>query len=157
MNSIQTIQLGEQSLAAIGNIALLDRRKTGLLCSRKCPADKIIESYDQFKIWTADPEMTVISGFHSPLEKECLHLLLKGSANIIMCPPREIMHMRLSNDWKPAINEGRMLILSPFTQRRADTKIINSRNQFVASISNELIIPYSAPEGVLSNIAHPRA
>jgi hypothetical protein len=103
MNPIQSIQINSQSVAAIGNADLLNRTKTGLLCSRKCPADKIIEACDQFKLWAADPETTVISGFHSPVEKECLRLLLKGQAGIILCPARQIETMRLSKDWRPVL------------------------------------------------------
>ena len=72
MNPIQSIQANGQSFAAIGNADLLKRHKEGLLCSRKCPADKILEAYDRFKTWASDPKITVVSGFHSSVEKECL-------------------------------------------------------------------------------------
>ena len=149
MNKIQSIQLNGQSVAAIGNADLLNRPKTGLLCSRKCPADKILEAYDQFKAWAADPETTVISGFHSPVEKECLRLLLKGKASIILCPARQIETMQLSNPWKSALDEGRMLILSPFTEKRADARTIDRRNHFVADLADDLYIPYATPGGNL--------
>jgi len=149
MNQIQSIQLNGQAVAVIGNVELLKRTKTGLLCSRKCPANKILEAYDQFKAWAENPEITVISGFHSPVEKECLHLLLKGKSNIILCPAREIEHMRLSKDWKLALESGRMLILSPFAEKRADARTINRRNQLVANLADDLYIPYATPNGNL--------
>ena len=149
MNQIKSIQINQQSAATIGNADLLNRSKTGLLCSRKCPADKILEAYDQFKIWAADPEKTVISGFHSPVEKECLRLLLKGGAHIILCPARDIETMRISKEWKPALDTGRMLILSPFTEKRADVHSIDRRNQLVAALADTLIIPYSTSSGNL--------
>ncbi len=149
MNLVQSIQINGLSVAAIGNAALLKRTKTGLLCSRKCPADKILEAYDRFKEWAADPSMTVISGFHSPVEKECLRLLLNGKANIIPCPAREIDHMRISKEWKPALDTGRMLILSPFTEKRSDARSIDRRNQLIAELSDELYLPYATPDGNL--------
>lgn len=149
MNQIQSIQFNGQSVVAIGNAELLNRPKTGLLCSRKCPADKILEACDLFKKWAADPETTIVSGFHSPVEKECLRLLLKGKANIILCPAREIETMRLSKDWKIAINEGRILILSPFTEKRPDARTIDRRNHLVASLADSLYIPYATPDGNL--------
>jgi len=69
----------------IGDKSLLDRRKQGLLCSRRCPAATILEAHDRFKLWAKDDSIAVISGFHSPVEKECLHLLLSGKAGIILC------------------------------------------------------------------------
>ena len=149
MNPIQSIQHNDQSVAAIGNADLLNRSKTGLLCSRKCPADKILEAYDQFKTWAADPEITVVSGFHSPVEKECLRQLLNGAASIILCPAREIEHLKVSKDWKSALAEDRMLILSLFKGKRADTRTIDRRNRLVADLADELYIPYAALGGRL--------
>jgi len=150
MNQIQSIQLNGQSVASIGNAELLKRPKTGLLCSRKCPADKILEAYETFKIWAADPERTVISGFHSPVEKECLRLLLKGQANIILCPAREIEHMRIPADWTSALGGDRMLILSPFAEKRADARTTAHRNQLIAGLADNLYIPHATPGGLLA-------
>jgi len=171
MNQLQSIQINGQAVHAIGNTDLLKRPKTGLLCSRKCPADKILEAYDQFKAWAADPESVIISSFHSPVERECLRLLLKGKAGIILCPAREIETMRLPRDchslrslprkngasltsfgWKPALDEGRMLILSPFTEKRPSAQAIDRRNQFVAALADNLYIPYATPGGNLVNL-----
>jgi predicted Rossmann fold nucleotide-binding protein DprA/Smf involved in DNA uptake len=146
------MRVADYNLETLGNTSLLKRTKTGLLCSRKCPADKILEAYDRFKEWAGTPEITVISGFHSPVEKECLRLLLKGQANIILCPAREIETMRISKDWKIAIEQGRMLILSPFTEKRADVRTIARRNQLVADLSDELYIPFVVSGGALAKI-----
>jgi predicted Rossmann fold nucleotide-binding protein DprA/Smf involved in DNA uptake len=139
----------EQQVSIIGNVHLVNKRKQGLLCSRKCPADKILEAFDLFKLWAANPETTIVSGFHSPVEKECLRLLLKGKANIILSPARQIETMQLSKDWKTAPDEGRMLILSPFIEKRADARTIDRRNHFVADLSDTLYIPYATPGGNL--------
>lgn len=148
----ESIQWKERSIFALGNTALLDRNKIGLFCSRKCPAVKILEAYDQFKVWAADPEATIISGFHSPVEKECFKLLLAGKANIILCPARELEHLRISKEWRPALEEGRMLIISPFKEKRADLKTTAQRNELVVQLANELYVPYVSPESDLNNI-----
>jgi len=152
MNSPLSIHLNDEPVAVIGNVVLLDCHLTGLLCSRKCPADKILEAHDRFKEWAAKPEITVISGFHSPVEKECLRLLLKGKSNIILCPAREIANLRIPAEWKPALESNRMLILSPFTEKRADFRTINRRNQLVADLADELTIPYASPGGKIENL-----
>ena len=70
----------------------------------------------------------VISGFHSSVEKEVLTTLLQGTAPIIVCSARSIENMRISAKWRPAINDGRMLIISPFpkNQRRATKETVSS-------------------------------
>lgn len=136
-----------------GQKSLLDRRKQGLLCSRRCPAATILEAHDRFKLWAKDPSLAVISGFHSPVEKECLHLLLKGQAGIIFCPAREIEHLRIRSEWKPALEQGRLLILSPFTNRQPDAATCDRRNRLVAELADELYIPYAGSQGLLADLA----
>jgi len=152
MNRTQPIPLNDQAFLAIGNADLLENKKIGLLCSRKCSADRILEAYDQFKEWAANPETTIISSFHSPVEKECLRLLLKGQAAIIFCPARGIERMRIPSDWEPALDADRMLILSPFTEKRSDSQTIDRRNQLVVDLADDLYIPYASPGGNLAHI-----
>jgi hypothetical protein len=47
----------------------------------------------------------IIGGFHSPMEKECLDLLLRGQQPIVICPARSIQGMRICGfpqpgDWR---------------------------------------------------------
>ena len=148
----ESIQCNDESVVALGNTALLNRHKIAHFCSRKCPAGKILESYNQFKKWAASPEITIISGFHSPIEKECFKLLLTGKANIILCPARELAHLRILQEWKPALDEGRMLIISPFKERRADIKATMQRNELVVHLADELYVPYVSPESGLNKV-----
>lgn len=149
-NSTESFAYQGYSLRIIGNVKLLNRNnKTGLLCSRQCPAATILEACEKFKLWAADSTATIISGFHSPVEQECLRLLLKGKAGIIYCPPRGIETFRVPKEWRSAIAAGRMLIVSPFTQKRPSRKTINLRNRFVAELADELYIPFALPGGNL--------
>lgn len=139
MNQLHSIQYNGQTFSAIGNVELLQRHKLGLLCSRKCPADKILEAYEQFKSWAKNPQITVLSGFHSPLEKECLHLFLKGKANSIICPARSIERMRIPTDWLLALKNNRILILSSFSCKRADRQTSLERNNLIQKIADKQI------------------
>ena len=58
-------------LSALGNLDLLAQPKTALFCSARCPGDAILRAYDQAAKWR-DAGRCIISGFHSPVEKECL-------------------------------------------------------------------------------------
>jgi len=56
----------------MGNKEILKSHKIAFLCSRKCPADVILKSYD-WAIEQREKGVCVISGFHSKIEKDVLH------------------------------------------------------------------------------------
>ena len=76
-------------LSAFGNLNLLALPKTALFCSARCPGHAILSAYDQAARWR-DAGRCIISGFHSPVEKECLRILLRGSQPIIICAARSL-------------------------------------------------------------------
>ncbi len=59
------------TITAIGNLDILRHNSTAFFCSTKCPGDLIVKTYDLAQI-LRDAGMTVISGFHSPMEREGL-------------------------------------------------------------------------------------
>jgi len=65
-----------------GNTDILKLHKTDFLCFRKCPADIVLKSYD-LAIEQRGKGVCVISGFHSKIENDVLHYLLKGKQPII--------------------------------------------------------------------------
>lgn len=99
---------------AIGNLAILEKRLLGFFCSTRCPGSIVLQTYDLART-LRDAGVLVISGFHSPMEKECLSLLLRGTQPVIICPARSLERMRISAEWKAPLTEGRLLLLSPFT------------------------------------------
>ena len=86
-------------LTAVGNLDLLDLPKTALFCSAHSPGHIILAAHDQAARWR-DAGRCVISGFHSPVEKECLRILLRGRQPIIFCIARGLDGMRLPAEWK---------------------------------------------------------
>ena len=87
-----------------------------------------------------------IGGYHSPVEKECLRVLLRGSQPIILCPARSIENMRLSPAWKGALAEGRLLLLSIFDSkhRRSTAALAGQRNAFVAALADKICIAHAS-------------
>jgi len=98
---------------ALGDLTILQRRLLGFFCSTQCPGEMILRTYDLARV-LRDAGVTVISGFHSPMEKECLTLLLRGTQPVIVCPARSLERMRLPTAWKVPLTGGRLLIVSPF-------------------------------------------
>jgi predicted Rossmann fold nucleotide-binding protein DprA/Smf involved in DNA uptake len=102
-----------------------------------------------------DEGITLISGFHSPVEKECLKTLLEGTQPIIICPARALGKMRIPVAWRSALEAGRLLIVSRFEQspRRADTGTARRRNELVAALSDEVLIIHAEPGGRIDRIS----
>ena len=68
MNSYELNLPGLQRTAqACGDATILQRRKLALFCSIRCPGDLIIRAQDYAKNLGCQG-LTIISGFHSPIE-----------------------------------------------------------------------------------------
>jgi len=132
-------------LAALGNLDLLNLPKTALFCSARCPGSAILAPYDQAARWR-DAGRCIISGFHSPVEKECLRILLRGTQPIIICPARSLPKV-VRPDLKQPLAAGRLLILSGFTEKdqRVITDLAVRRNRFVAALADDHYFAHIAP------------
>jgi len=132
-------------LTALGDLNLLALRKTALFCSARCPGSAILATYDQAARWR-DEHRCIISGFHSPVEKECLRILLRGSSPVIICPARSLPK-RTPLEWRNPLADGRLLILSAFQDatRRATTDLAVRRNRIVAALADDHYFAQIAP------------
>lgn len=147
-------QASPSRLWTIGNTEILGQRKVALFCSVRCPGDKILAAYDAARK-LRDDGATVVSGFHSPVEKECLRILLRGKQPIIVCLARSIEKIRLPTDWRGPSEAGRLLILSQFEKRpkRPTVESAHQRNQLVAALANEALIIHAEPGGTIERIS----
>lgn len=95
-------------------------------------------------------------------------MLLKGTPQIVACPARSAVGMRVPAAWKPAIEVGRLTIRSAIdegfevnrdlrepkpTARRPTATLAEHRNRFVASISDGVLILHASPGGKLDRLA----
>lgn len=142
-----------EQLTLVGNEDLLANYKTALFCSARAPGDALLRTFDTVRRFR-DDGVTVISGFHSPIEKECLRILLRGRQPIIICPARAIETMRIPSECRPAFEAGRLLFLSPFIgqPRRVTRESALRRNELVAALADEACIAYAAPGGYTERV-----
>ena len=136
-----------QRVWAIGDLQILEQLLLGFFCSTRCPGEVILRTYD-LAIALREAGVPMIGGFHTPMEKECLALLLRGTQPIVLCPARSIAQMRLPADWQESITQSRLLILSPFEakHRRPTVELTAQRNRFVAALSAHTLIAHAAPK-----------
>lgn len=137
-----------QAVAALGNLDLLGQKTLALFCSIKCPGKLILETYD-LAGRLRHAGVTVISGFHSPMERECLVTLLRGTQPVIICPARSLEGIRIPVDWRKPLEQGRLLVLSPFVgnQRRSTAEMAVYRNMLVAALAGRVFVAYAEPGG----------
>jgi len=141
-------------LTGLGNLDLLALPKTALFCSARCPGHAILAAYDQAARWR-DAGRCVISGFHSPVEQECLRILLRGTPPLIVCPARALP-TRIPAAWRTPLAEGRLLILSGFTAaaKRVTTELAARRNTLVAALADEVCFAHITPGGQSERLTH---
>lgn len=130
----------------IGRSDLLNDPLVGLFCSATCPGEVILKTYDVIRA-IRDAGVAMIGGFHSPMEKECLQLLLRGEQPVVICPAREIQNMRLPTAWRHAIEAKRALVISPFDSRHRQptTELSEQRNRLVGRLAARCFVPHAEP------------
>ncbi|MFZ5834984.1 MAG: DNA-binding protein [Pseudomonadota bacterium] len=124
---------------------------SAFLCSKEAPGATILKAFDQAAAWR-DAGRCVISGFHSPLEQQCLEILLRGKQPIVMALARGLGTLRLPVAQRKALDEGRLTIVSPFpvTEKRVSADLARQRNRFAAALAGEVVFGFVAPGGSLA-------
>ena len=151
------LYLAERSptvLTTRGNVALLQRRPlVALFCSVQCSEAVILQTYDLARA-LCEAGAIIISGFHSPMEKECLTTFLRETVPVIVCPARSIERLRLPTDWKKALAEQRLLLLSSFDEKQMHTTAPRAvtRNALIAALADVVLIAYATPKGRIERL-----
>ena len=142
------------SLHFMGGSELLQRNLLGLLVSIRCPGEAIIGALDTARV-LRDAGVAVVGGFHSPMEKECLALLLRGTAPVVICPARSLDGMRVPRAWRDGIDVGRVLLVSQFDakHRRATAELAEARNRLVADLAARVLVIHAEPGGKTDRLA----
>lgn len=135
----------------IGNDAILKNYKHAFFCSQKCPPDLILSIYDEAKHWR-EKSFCIISGFHTPIEKDVLYCLLKGEQPIIICPARSLEKIKIDSELKKEVEKGRILYISNLSNKRISKGYSLERNLFVAEMADEIIVGYAMPGGTTEKI-----
>jgi predicted Rossmann fold nucleotide-binding protein DprA/Smf involved in DNA uptake len=138
----------------LGNKEILNNYKIGFLCSRKVPSNIILKTYD-WAIEQREKGNCIISGFHSIIEKDVFHYLIKGNQPIILVLARGL-YKAIPKIFEAEIDKQRLLIISPFTKKilRASEETASKRNTLIIELSDELFIPFKSPDGRLSSLVH---
>lgn len=135
-----------------GNKELLLLNKTAFLCSRKVPATVVLKCYD-WAIEQREQGNCIISGFHSKLEKDVLHYLLKGKQPIIIALARGLKE-KLEPELQKPMEEGRLLIITPFEKKvsRVTEQTAATRNSMMIELADNVTVGFVSAGGNLQQL-----
>ncbi len=141
-----------------GNTALLSEPLLGLIGSRECPGQVLLETLEHVPQWVKAGRV-IVSGFHSPLEQQVLRSVLRRKGRVVKVLARGLdpdrSSLRLTPEEGLALRESRLLVISPFGSDVTRTTRVTSlqRNRFVLSLSEMTVVPHvssgSPMEGLL--------
>lgn len=132
-----------------GNVDIINLPKIAFLCSRSIPASAVLKCYD-WAIEQREKGNCVISGFHSQIEKDVLHYLLKGNQPIIIVLARGLKE-KIEPELKTPLEQGRILIVSPFDRnvKRVTERTAEIRNKIIIELADKITVGYASKGGKL--------
>jgi predicted Rossmann fold nucleotide-binding protein DprA/Smf involved in DNA uptake len=139
-------------LHTLGNLGLLDLPKVAFLSSRSCPATLVLQAR-QWAIRQCEKGICVISGFHSPVEKEVLRCLLQGRQPIILALACGI-GKNLETELQAPLAAGRLLALTryaPTVTHPCEEKCYQ-RNRLMLELADEVVIGHVSTGGKLEKL-----
>ena len=148
---IQRIEQKSHPLKAIGDPNNLNQNLLGIMCSQSCPGDLVLKGFDAVK-QIRDQGITVVSGFHSSMEKDVFEILLRGDQPIVMCLAKTIETYHIPTNLRPCVESGQLTLIAPnfpVTEKRI-TKATSERcNALVLDICDQVLIIHAHEGGNL--------
>lgn len=148
---IQRMELRGHPLKAIGDLNNLNQNLLGIMCSQSCPGDLVLKGFDEVK-QIRDQGITVVSGFHSSMEKDIFEILLRGSQPVIHCLAKAIETYRIPKNLRPRVESGQLTIIAPdfsITEKRITKNTSEMCNKLVMDISDQVLIIHAHEGGNL--------
>jgi len=138
-----------------GHAALLAGKPVAFFCSRSCPGDVILNAQDWANARGPELDAPVISGFHTPVERDVLRILLREGRPIIYTLARALEGARLPAAVRAAEKQGNALILSLFsaTIRQTTARTAEERNRHILTRAASVLIAHASPGGKTETLA----
>lgn len=133
--------------------------------NRDCPLPRIFDNIDQtllpalrdtleeFPTWVRAGRV-ILSGFHSPLEQQVLRSVLRRHGRVVKVLARGLTDYHPPELELEPLEQGRMLVLSPFPEQvdRTTRETSLARNRLVLAMATDLVIPHISPNGGLAAV-----
>lgn len=124
----------------LGNMDLLALRKVGFLALRKVNPTSVIPTINWANKVSHDPNIAIISGFQSTLEREVLDIAFKGTCGIIYVLNRSL-YRQMPLNLRPAFDSNRILFISLTSEKITRPSAANAtiRNHYITDIADSLV------------------
>lgn len=151
-NKIECMLNRMEIIDHIGNLELLKLNKNAFFCSRDIPANIVLKCYD-WAIEQREQGNCIIGGFHSNIEKDVLHYLLKGEQPIIVAMARGLKK-HIEPEFKQALENNRLLIISPFDKeiKRITKEKAMIRNRLMLELADKITVGFVSEGGNLNEL-----
>ena len=141
-------------IGGIGNAELLQGKLVGILSSRTLAAGILLKAkYVLQEFLALGPNVRFAGGWQSPMERECLELLLTRRANVVYCLPYHIQGFKPSGPLADALEAERLLVLSRDSQKRPSRASNERRNRLVWALSDALLVLHAPGRSGTSRMA----
>ena len=120
-----------------GNKDLLDRRLVAFFASRNSPPEALALS-EQWAHEIAQTDKVVISGFHSPIERAVLDILLADGCSVVVALGRSL-YRKIPAHLQAAYYENRLLFVSFRNYPRHSYSNSQLRNWLTADLADEVV------------------
>lgn len=135
----------------LGNSTLIQRLKIGFLAGSKIAVQSMFPVLDWASDVASHDDISIVSGFHSHLERQVLEFLLQGKCGII-CVIARSLYSKIPSVFKSAYQNDRVLFISAEKQHRTSKESAYRRNKLVASLSDVLVTPIISADSSISTI-----
>lgn len=135
----------------VGNVELLKLYKVAFLCSRNYPQQAAEKAYRWAEL-QRERGVCVISGYHSPVEKEVLHRLLLGTQPVIVALAKGLG--KLEPELGDHVGAGRLLVITRYADSvsHADESKCNRRNLMIMELADRVVVAHASPGGRLERL-----
>jgi predicted Rossmann fold nucleotide-binding protein DprA/Smf involved in DNA uptake len=144
-------------IVGAGETALLAEPMLGLIASRECPGQALLETLDRVPQWVKAGRV-IVSGFHSPLEQQVLRSVLRRKGRVVKVLARGMTDYRSTAEEREPLAAGRMLVITacPPEVRRTTRETALARNRLVLALASEIVTPYVADGSPLAALLNER-
>lgn len=123
---------------------------TAFFASRQCPGAAIRAAMD-WALLQASAKLTVVSGFHSPLEQSVLKVLMAAGSPAVVVLARPVAGAKLPPEWTELLAQGHMAVVSSVaTEGRLTQQLATQRNALVAQLARKTVVAHANPAGSLA-------
>ena len=120
-----------------GNRGLLDRELVAFFASRTAPTEALGLA-ERWADEISQKDCIVISGFHSPIERAVLDILLDRGCSVVVALPRAL-YSKVPQHLRSAYSEGRVLFISFRSYSRPSLHSSQLRNWATAELASEVV------------------